>query len=154
MDWAVIMLQKEVALRLLAEPGTKEYGAPTVLMGGCATIAPLLTVRPGEFHPRPKVDSMVVKLTFHPAPDRLSLLPDYNRKLFKKVVNASFGQRRKTLLNALHSVFSTIDKQALTRIINRADIPETIRAERLSFEQFVHLTNSIGQYPESAEEKR
>jgi len=143
MDWAVIMLQKEVAMRLLAEPGTKDYGAPTVLLAGCATISPMMKVRSGEFHPRPKVDSMVVKLSFLPIPERVAALPVFNRKLFKKVVNAAFGQRRKTLLNALRSAFPAVDKQTMGQLITGTGLPELIRAERLSLEQFVHLTNNI-----------
>lgn len=66
MDSAVVMLQKEVALRLMAEPGTKEYGAPTVLLASCAEVRPLLAVDRAEFHPRPKVDSLVIRISFHP----------------------------------------------------------------------------------------
>lgn len=145
-DWAVIMLQKEVALRLLAEPGTKDYGAPTVLMAGCATVHQLMKVRPGEFHPRPKVDSMVVKLSFQPAPARVTKLPDYNRELFRKVVNAAFGQRRKTLLNSLGSGFSAFDKKTMAGLIGKADIEPSIRGEKLTFEQFVGLTGIIEEH--------
>lgn len=143
MEWAVIMLQKEVALRLLAEPATKDYGAPTVLMAGCADVTPVMKVGAGEFHPRPKVDSMIIKLTFSPPPDRISSLPFFDRKLFRKVVNGAFGQRRKTLLNALASTFAAINKQTMAQLIQSAGLPESIRAERLSLEQFVGLTNVI-----------
>lgn len=143
MDWAVIMLQKEVALRLLAEPGTKDYGAPTVLMAACAEVSPLMKVGSGEFHPKPKVDSMVIKISFSPVPKRVANLPDFDRKLFRKVVNAAFGQRRKTLLNSLGSAFQAIDKTTMTQLINKSEISEKIRAERLSLEQFVQLTITI-----------
>lgn len=148
MNWAVIMLQKEVAQRLLAHPGTKDYGAPTVLMAGCAEIRPLLKVRAGEFHPRPKVDSMVVKLSFLPVPERVAVLTPFDRSLFRKVVNGAFGQRRKTLLNALDSVFKTIDKKTMGRLITVCGLSETIRAERLSFEQFVRLSEMIKKHLE------
>jgi len=143
MDWAVIMLQKEVALRLAAGPGTKDYGAPTVLMAACATITPLLKVKAGEFHPRPKVDSMVVRLSFLPVPDRVSASPAFNRTLFRKVVNAAFGKRRKTLLNALSSANLALDKKTMAEIITQAGIATSERAERLSFEQYVTLTNGL-----------
>ena len=103
MDFAVVMLQKEVARRLMASPGCKEYGAPTVLLAACAEIKPLLAVNPAEFHPRPKVDSLVVRISFHPQPERVQALGDFDRKLFSRVVHAAFGQRRKTLLNGLDS---------------------------------------------------
>ncbi len=143
MDWAVIMLQKEVALRLAAEPGTKVYGAPTVLMASCATITPLLNVKAGEFHPRPKVDSMVVKLSFLPVPDLVSKSPAFNRKLFRQVVNAAFGKRRKTLLNALSSANLAPDKKTMAETITHAGLSVSERAERLSLVQFVTLTNCI-----------
>ena len=64
MAWATIMLQKEVAQRLLAHAGTKDYGVPTVLLQSCATVKPLMTLKPAEFHPRPKIDSVVVRIDF------------------------------------------------------------------------------------------
>ncbi|MDW7772039.1 MAG: 16S rRNA (adenine(1518)-N(6)/adenine(1519)-N(6))-dimethyltransferase RsmA [Desulfobulbaceae bacterium] len=146
MDWAVIMLQKEVAQRLLAEPGTKDYGVPTVLLAGCATVKPLLKVGSGEFHPRPKVDSLVVKLSFLPIPERVAALPAFDRKLFRKVVNGAFSQRRKTLRNALKSAFPAIDNKTMTQLINQAGLEESIRAERLSLEAFVRLTDTIDIY--------
>jgi len=146
MDWAVIMLQKEVADRLLAEPGTREYGAPTVLMAGCADMRPLLKVGAGEFHPRPKVDSLVIRLSFYPVPDRIAAAPSFDHHLFRKVVNGAFGQRRKTLRNALGTAFPSIDKENMTQLISRTGLAESIRAERLSFEQFVGLTNVIENY--------
>ena len=74
-DSAVLMLQKEVAQRLTAKPATKEYGILTVLLNGCARVEKLLDVGPGQFHPRPKVDSVVVKITFFPQPERAAQLP-------------------------------------------------------------------------------
>lgn len=142
-DWAVVMLQKEVALRLMAEPGTKEYGVPTVLFAGCATIESLLLVKPGEFHPKPKVDSMVIRIVFTPESERLKKIPEFDWQLFKKIVNASFAQRRKTLLNGLAAGNFGLDKTTLAQIIETASISPSIRAEKLSFEQFVHLSNLL-----------
>lgn len=143
MDWAAIMLQKEVAERLLAEPGTKAYGGPSVLMTGCADIRPLLKVSSGEFHPRPKVDSMVIRLTFSPVPERVAAVSPFDRQLFRRVVNGAFGQRRKTLLNSLGSSFNEISKTTMGDLIEKTGISKSIRAERLTFEQFVDLTKSI-----------
>ncbi|NOX80729.1 MAG: ribosomal RNA small subunit methyltransferase A, partial [Deltaproteobacteria bacterium] len=144
MDWAVVMLQKEVALRLMAEPGTKEYGVPTVLLAGCAKIEPLLEINRQEFHPRPRVDSMIVGISFRPLPQRVRAVGDFDRVLFKKIVHSSFGQRRKTLLNALAAAGVAPDKKTLAQKIAAAGLPPAIRAERLSFEQFVSLARGIG----------
>jgi len=140
---AVVMLQKEVAERLVAEPGTKEYGVPTVLLASCAKIKMLIRVKPEEFHPRPKVDSAVVRLTFFPIPERVQGLENVDRLKLRKVVNAAFGQRRKTLVNALHGGGFTAGKQQLTQAIEACDLSPSIRAERLDIEHFIRLTNAI-----------
>jgi 16S rRNA (adenine1518-N6/adenine1519-N6)-dimethyltransferase len=144
MDFAVVMLQKEVALRLLAQPGTKEYGAPTVLLASCADVRLLLKVHPADFHPRPKIDSVVVRIGFHPQPERVRALEGFDRKLFGRVVHSAFGQRRKTLLNALDSATLVADKQELARRIEAAGISPSARAETLTLENFVRLSHSIG----------
>ena len=143
LEFAVVMLQKEVALRLSALPGTKEYGAPTVLLAGCASVIPLFLVKPAEFHPRPKVDSMVIKMTFHPRPKRVSQLPSHNAKLLRRLVNAAFNQRRKTLLNSLSNTFFPKEKQKLASLIEDTGISPSIRAEKLQLEDFVALVNVI-----------
>lgn len=143
MESAVVMLQKEVAQRLLAQPGTKEYGVPTVLLASCAEIKMLMRVKPEEFHPRPKVDSSVVRLTFFPVPQRVQHLEKVDRNTLRKVVNAAFGQRRKTLVNALHSSGFTTDKLKLAQTIESCGLSASIRAERLSIEDFINLTNKL-----------
>jgi 16S rRNA (adenine1518-N6/adenine1519-N6)-dimethyltransferase len=144
MDFAVVMLQKEVARRLMASPGCKEYGAPTVLLAACAEIKPLLAVNPAEFHPRPKVDSLVVRIGFHPQPKRVQALGNFDRKLFSRVVHAAFGQRRKTLLNGLDSAGLVPDKKRLTQCIEAAGIAPSVRAETLTLEDFVRLSHALG----------
>src|SRR5210317_1311519 len=103
-DWAVLMLQKEVAQRLSAKMGTKDYGILTVRMAACASAQKLLDLRPQHFHPRPKVDSQVLRITFHPKPERAEALPEYDNALFKIIVDAAFQQRRKTLVNSLSAL--------------------------------------------------
>jgi 16S rRNA (adenine1518-N6/adenine1519-N6)-dimethyltransferase len=147
MDFAVVMLQKEVARRLMAPPGCKEYGAPTVLLAACAEIRPLLAVNPAEFHPRPKVDSLVVRISFHPQPERVRALGDFNRSLLGRVVHAAFGQRRKTLLNGLDSNGLAPDKKILTRCIEAAGITPSVRAETLTLEDFVRLSRALEHDP-------
>ena len=145
LDFAVIMLQKEMAMRLKARPGTKEYGAPTVLLASCAEISPLLEVGPEEFHPRPKVDSMVVRLNFYPLPARVSALGPFNRAIFSRVVHGAFAQRRKTLLNSLTGAALVAGKSMLAACIEAAGLNPAIRAETLELEAFVRLSRAIEQ---------
>ncbi len=147
MAWATVMLQKEVADRLTAAPGTKQYGIPTVLLKSCATVKSLLTLKPAEFHPRPKIDSVVVRIEFC---DPLQVAGrTYDRLLFQKIVRASFSQRRKTLLNTLTAggFFRTLvdgdkklEKQLTKDTITQADILPGVRAEVLELDQFIDLT--------------
>jgi 16S rRNA (adenine1518-N6/adenine1519-N6)-dimethyltransferase len=145
MAWATVMLQKEVAERLTAPPGTKDYGVPTVLLQSCATIRQLMTLKPGEFHPRPKIDSVVVRIDFSPDNKRLQDLPAYDHKLFTKIVRAAFNQRRKTLINTLSSarLFLTgnsgEEKVMTGGVIEEAGIEAGVRAETLALEDFVRL---------------
>ena len=141
--FAVLMLQKEFARRLIARPGTKEYGAPTVLLAACAAAEPLLEVGPEEFHPRPKVDSLVLRLTFQPVPERARQLGDFDRPLLKRVVSAAFGQRRKTLLNSLNAA-GLGGKAELAAALAAAGLAPSERAERLTVEDFTRLTRQIG----------
>lgn len=143
--WAVVMLQKEVAERLMASPGTKEYGIPSVLFGGCATIEPLLLVRPEEFHPRPKIDSLVIRIRFQPPPPALAAVPPFDWDLLQKIVHSCFAQRRKTLRNGLAASGLVPDKKLLDGIIVQAGLSPTVRAEQLSFAQFVELAQAIGE---------
>jgi len=143
MDFAVVMLQKEVAMRLMAQPNTKDYGAPTVLLASCADVRLLLKVNPADFHPRPKVDSVVVRIGFHPQPEGVRALGAFDRKFFSRVVHAAFGQRRKTLLNALDSGALVADKKELAQRIESAGIAPSARAETLTLENFVQLTRAI-----------
>ena len=147
MYFAVVMLQKEVARRLMASPGCKEYGEATVLLAACAEIKPLLAVNPAEFHPRPKVDSLVVRISFHPQPKRVQALGNFDRTLFSRVVHAAFGQRRKTLLNGLDSAGLVPDKKRLTQCIEAAGIAPSVRAETLTLEDFVRLSHALKPTP-------
>ena len=144
MAWAVLMLQKEVGQRLTAQVGSKEYGVLTVLLGACAQVEQLMELGPGQFHPRPKVDSVVVRISFFPPPPEVNALPDYDRKLFTRLVKSGFQQRRKTLLNALSSSpLRGFDRATVAAALDAADIPSASRAEKLSLQDFVRLTNSF-----------
>lgn len=146
MAWAVLMLQKEVALRLTAEIGSKDYGILTVRMAACASVKKLVDLGPQHFHPRPKVDSQVVKITFYPEPERAASLTEYDHIFFKKIVDAAFQQRRKTLVNALSSSnLIGIDKKAAASALEQLGLDSRIRGERLSVENFVALVNILQQ---------
>lgn len=149
MAWATIMLQKEVADRLTAQPRTKQYGVPTVLLAACATVTRLMTLKPAEFHPRPKIDSVVVRIDFDLQADRIKALPPYDQLLLHRVVRGAFSQRRKTLLNTLSSakilpLVAELEKAEIKQLteaaIRRAGIAPTTRAEELTLEDFVQLT--------------
>ena len=140
-EWAVLMLQKEVGERICAAVGTKEYGVLTVLLGTCATVDIIMDVGPAQFHPRPKVDSVVARIVFHPLPDKVGMIPAHDTKLLRRIVNAAFQKRRKTLANALSSArIENLNKTEVLEILTKTGIQENIRAERLTPEDFVRLT--------------
>jgi 16S rRNA (adenine1518-N6/adenine1519-N6)-dimethyltransferase len=146
MEWAVLMLQKEVAQRLSANIGTKDYGILTVRMAACASVRKLLDLGPQHFYPRPKVDSQVVRISFYPKPERTKTLPSYDPAFFKIVVDAAFQQRRKTLVNALSSSsLVNIDKKNIEAAIVQMKLDSRIRGETLQVEDFVTLTNILQQ---------
>lgn len=104
---ATLMLQKEVADRLLASPGDGDYGALTVQVALRAKAEHLMTLPPGAFRPPPKVTSALVRLTFHPPAADVGSLPT-----FERVVRGVFLQRRKTILNALKPVADSFGRSA------------------------------------------
>ncbi len=144
MESATLMLQKEVGDRLTAQVGTKAYGVLTVLLGSCAKIKSLMHLGPEQFHPRPKVDSVIVQITFLSPSDMTPQIPAFHQATLTKVVKAAFGQRRKKLLNALSSSpFLDTGKDKLRDILKEVEIPETERAEKLTVQDFVRLSNAI-----------
>ncbi len=151
MEFAVLMLQKEVAERLTAGTGSKAYGIVSVILATCASVEPLLYVDPGQFHPRPKVDSVVVKITFHPRPSRAELLPEHDPLLLRALVKGAFGQRRKTLGNALAAAPQLgLEKAEVLTLLAQAGIAPETRAERLTVEDFVRLCLIIAARPAGA----
>ena len=147
LEWATLMLQKEVAQRLAARTGNKDYGILTVRMAACASVQKLLDLGPQHFHPRPKVDSQVVKITFHPIPIRAANLPPHDPVLFKMIVNGVFQQRRKTLVNALSAAKITgIGKKEINDALQEMHLDCMIRGEKLSVEDFVALTNILSKH--------
>ena len=124
------MLQKEVVERMAAPPGSKVYGRLSVMLQAYCIVTPLFTVPPGAFRPAPKVDSAVVRL--RPRPPGEIGIADAGR--FAGIVRAAFGQRRKTLRNALSGVLDASDFAA-------AGIDPGARAEQLAVADFVRMSN-------------
>ena len=131
---ATVMLQREVAERITASPGTKAYGVLSVLIQLYATTEAVCSVGPRSFFPAPQVHSQVIKLIFHQEP-RVAVADE---GLFRRIVKAAFNQRRKTLRNALRGVGGA-DLEAVGQ---RADIDLQRRGETLSLEAFARLANS------------
>mgnify|MGYP002513270038 CR=1 FL=1 len=134
----VVMIQKEVADRITAQPGTKDYGAISVLCQYYTEPGLVCNVGAELFVPPPKVDSAVVKMTFRDEPT----VAVKDEKMFFRTVKAAFSQRRKTLLNCLAANFP-INKSDLTHIMESVDISPTRRGETLSLEEFAKLSEAI-----------
>lgn len=132
----VLMLQQEVGDRIAAGPGSKTYGSISVLLQAYYDITREFRVSPESFWPKPKVDSVVLKLVPLKAP-RTEIADD---KLFEKVVRASFSSRRKMLGNSLQSGFS---KGIIIQALNKSGIDPKRRAETLSVEEFAKLTEQL-----------
>ncbi|SFJ35229.1 16S rRNA (adenine1518-N6/adenine1519-N6)-dimethyltransferase [Thermoflavimicrobium dichotomicum] len=136
----VVMIQKEVADRLTATPGTKDYGSLTILVQYFAVAKGIARVPGHVFVPRPQVDSAVVKLEIRETP----AVEVADEKLFFKLVRAAFGQRRKTLLNALYAgLHSSATKQEIEQWLTSAGIDPKRRGETLNLQEFAALTEVI-----------
>jgi len=149
---ATIMLQKEVADRLTASPNTKDYGVPTILLGSCAKVKKVLTLGPEEFHPRPKVDSVVIRIDFADYKPKDGPYPAHDVDLFKRIVRTTFNQRRKTILNTLGNlnlpgenvpVLKNVPKTELEMYIQGAGIDPAARPESLTPRDFINLAVAI-----------
>ncbi len=129
----VFLVQKEVALRLTAQPGTADYGSLTVGVGATATVERLFSVAAGAFHPPPKVASAVVRLT-----PRAGSAPAIQSPGFRRLVVALFGGRRKQLARALRTVLDLGPEEAVA-ITTAAGIDPTRRPETLTGSEFERL---------------
>ncbi len=136
---AVLMFQKELAQRLTAETGCKEYGRLTVMLRYCSDIKKMVDAKASIFYPKPKVDSEVLELKFkkkidHKAADEAFLF---------KVIKSGFGNRRKTLKNALAASELNMDPHTAKEILETSGIDPIRRAETLTVEEFVRLSNNL-----------
>jgi len=127
-----VMLQREVVARMTAEPGTADYGRLTVMLQVKFAIRRLFVVPPGAFRPAPKIDSAIARLL----PLGAAKPPIADPTLFARVVAAAFGQRRKTLRNALALI---CDEASLRRI----GIDPGLRGETLAVGEFVRIANAL-----------
>ncbi|WNG19830.1 16S rRNA (adenine(1518)-N(6)/adenine(1519)-N(6))-dimethyltransferase RsmA [Cystobacter fuscus] len=137
---AVFTLQKEVVDRLSAEPGGREYGLLTAILGLYFSAENLFDIEAARFHPPPKVDSAVLRLIRRPEP----LAPVVDGARFIRVVKAGFAQRRKTLINSLKSDKSLGTHEQLLAALATAGIDPTRRAETLSSVEFAALERALG----------
>lgn len=135
----VIMVQQEVAERMAAPPGGKEYGALSVAVQFYTEVALLFRVPRTVFMPRPEVDSAVVRLAARskPAVD----VPDED--LFFRIVRGAFGQRRKTLLNALSSALDCFTRDNIKKLLEDSGIDPGRRGETLSLTEFAEITRQV-----------
>lgn len=143
-----IMVQKEVADRMQVGPGTKDYGALSLAVQYYARPEIVLQVPPACFMPRPGVGSAVIRLTKHEQPP---VRTKDEKKLFA-VIRASFGQRRKTLANALTNGFcyeaesgktQRVTRQQVYDVLEQMELSRTIRGEALTLEQFAELSDLL-----------
>lgn len=140
---AVLMFQKELAERITAKSGCKDYGRLTVMLGYCADIRKLANIGANLFFPKPKVDSQVLEIKFKDVPDNFV----NDEELFFRVIKAAFGQRRKTLRNALAGSELRIDTDTANRALEAAGIDPSRRAETLSVAEFAALSDRLGAMP-------
>lgn len=137
-DSITVMVQKEVADRLTALPGSADYGAITAVLGYYGAARRLFTVPAGSFMPAPKVDSAVIRLDLY----KEKPIRPADESLFFRVIKGAFEQRRKTLLNALSAKLG-MPKDVLLAAFAEAGLAPDIRGERLSTAAFAALADAI-----------
>jgi 16S rRNA (adenine1518-N6/adenine1519-N6)-dimethyltransferase len=134
---ATLMLQKEVADRLAARPGGKDYGALAIQVALTADVGHVLTLPPGAFRPPPKVTSAVVRLRFRPPSVDVG-----NLQVFERIVRGIFLQRRKTLANALRPVADSLGRSA-AQLLERAGVDGRLRPEALTLGDIASLSRAV-----------
>ena len=134
-----VMIQKEVADRLVSPPGKGDYGAITAVLGYYGDTRRLFTVPPGCFLPAPKVCSSVVRIDLPPKnPIAVS-----DQSLLMRLIHAAFEQRRKTLVNAISAKFPSLGKERLAELLVELGFDASVRGERLSTADFAKLADRI-----------
>lgn len=134
-----VMIQKEVADRLIAIPGEKETGAITYAVYYYAIAESILEVPKESFIPEPEVTSKVIKLNIRKEPP----VEVQDKELMFKIIKSAFMQRRKTLINALNNAKIFQNKEEGNKILESLKLDESVRAEKLTLENFADITNKI-----------
>lgn len=140
---AVLMVQKEVAQRLVASPGSKDYGILTIAVNMYAEVKLVCNVGKSSFLPPPKVESAVVKILLRQKPR-----VEVDEELFFKVVEAAFGERRKTLKNSLSRRLDIpgVDPEVIAKALEVTGIDPMRRGETLSIEEYAQLLEALKKY--------
>lgn len=137
----IVMMQKEVAMRLAGKPSTKDYNGLSVLIQYYMTVQPLFFVSPQCFHPAPMVESSVIAIT-----RKTKCLPVLKNETFFLTFNrAIFSQRRKTLYNNIKQRF-LFSKEQIEKTLTKNNLSLQVRAEQLTVEQIVNLANDFSEY--------
>ena len=135
-----VMVQKEVAMRMQAGPGSKDYGALSLAVQYYAKPYIVANVPPNCFMPRPNVGSAVIRLTKHEKPP----VEVEDEALMFRLIRASFNQRRKTLQNGIHNAANlSFSKEHVVDALNALGFPESVRGEAFTLEQFAALANEL-----------
>ncbi|MDX1359483.1 MAG: 16S rRNA (adenine(1518)-N(6)/adenine(1519)-N(6))-dimethyltransferase RsmA [Clostridia bacterium] len=137
----VVMMQKEVAERINAGPGGKEYGSLSVVAGYYCSVSKVMDVSPNCFYPKPDVSSTVLRMDTRENPE----VSIDDEGLFFRLVRSAFSQRRKKVSNSISNTLGyDISKKQIEEVLGQMSIPSDIRAERLSIGNFAELSNRIG----------
>ena len=136
-----VMVQKEVARRMTAAPGSGDYGAFTVFCTYYARPRLLFEVPPSCFLPQPQVTSAVVRLEVREAP----LCPSEHEAMFFRVVRAAFAQRRKQLQNALAAGFPALGKERIASLLTACGVAPTARGETLDIPAFARIAAALAE---------
>ena len=135
-----VMVQKEVAYRMKAEPSTKDYGSLSLAVQYYCEPYLVANVPQNCFMPRPNVDSAVIKLSLYDKPP----IEVENAGLMFELIKVAFSQRRKTLLNCIYNVGQwNIDKDKIISVLNEAGLDERVRGEKLTLEDFAKLSKVL-----------
>ena len=139
---AVFLVQKEVGKRLMAQPGEKDYGILSIATQYYSMPSKVHIVPATVFYPKPKVNSMIIKLDIMEKPQ----IKVDDEKVFFEIVRASFQQRRKRIINSLANYFQgKIDKVEIENILEKTGIDKSLRGETLTLEEFAKLSNEMGE---------
>jgi 16S rRNA (adenine1518-N6/adenine1519-N6)-dimethyltransferase len=136
---ALLMFQTELAQRMTALPGGRQYGRLSAMLQYCGDIKTIAHVDAARFYPRPKVHSQVLEIRF----DHQRRLPPDEEKFLFRVIKAAFGQRRKTLKNALSAGNLNLDREGTVHALTEAGVTPNRRAETLSVAEFLALSRNI-----------